>query len=199
MNRLMIPAVAAALLTTACAWIDDVGKEKSTAEFRLTPAEPLETDLECAAKQFPVTFEFFDLDTPSDAITHIRMYTAYPDALWSQHALITFAHTDASTLEKCPPIQDFIGTAQPLTRDGCIRMAIQINACQPQVTARVIGTLMLDAFSDKRGEYVKGSVEGTLVYFESVTGATETAEKQVTLGALDGEFSFVNHAGAVWN
>ncbi|MBQ4358891.1 MAG: hypothetical protein II767_01395 [Proteobacteria bacterium] len=198
MKRYLITALAAAMLQS-CAWIDEVGQPDSKAEFRLEDAQSDDTALACPTIQFPLKFDFFDIDTPDESITTIGMYANYPDIMTSQYALITFVPTDAQTLEACPPPTELAGTTQPLTRDGCVRMAIQINACDPKITARVIGTLTLDAFSPERGKRVEGKVEGKVIYFEQVNTATETRERQTEIGTVEGEFSFVNHAGAVWN
>ena len=198
MKKIMFTALAAAMLQS-CAWIDEVGQADSKAEFRLEGAQSDDAALACPAKQFPLKFDFFDIDTPDDSITTIQMYANYPDVMTNQYAMISFVPKDAQTLEPCPPPKDIAGSTQPLTRDGCVRMAIQFNACDPQVTARVIGSLTLDAFSTERGKRVEGKVEGKAVFFEQVSTATETREIQTEIGTVEGEFSFVNHAGAVWN
>lgn len=199
MKKLMTAALAAAILTQACAWIDEVGKDKGNAELRLTSAPTEDPLLACPANAFPIRFSFFDVDAASEQPTAIQMYESYPDILTSQYAMITFAQRDAQSLQPCSAPDDILGTEQPLTRDGCLRMAVQFNACDSPVTARIQGSLSLDEFSTERGKRIKGKLAGKLVYFEQIKGATETLEREAEIGTVEGEFSFVVHAGAVWN
>ena len=199
MKKFLTAAMTAAILTQACAWLDEVGKDKSSAELRLTSAPTEDTELACPANSFPMRFSFFDLDNNAEMPAAIQMYETYPDIMTSQYAMITFAQRDARNLQPCKAPGDILGSEQPLTRDGCLRMAVQFNNCDTPFTARILGSLTLDEFSTERGKRIKGKLAGKLVYFEQIKSATDTLEREAEIGTVEGEFSFVNHAGAVWN
>ena len=188
-----------AISAAACAWIDDVGKGESSGTLKLTASESSLSDkLECAVKQFPLKFYDFDADSPFDGYSRIRMYRMVSESLWENYLSITFVQTDAETLETCPDPASLVGQDIAVSANGCVRAAVQINACSSEITARLQGTLKLTEFSLKRGNRITGTIEGTISHVETVQSTTETFEKSAPIGAVEGEFSFVIHEGAVW-
>ncbi len=188
-----------AVSSTACAWIDDVGNGESSGTLDLTASEASLSDkLECVVKQFPLKFYDFDADSPFDGYSRIRMYRMVSESLWENYLFISFEQTNAETLETCPEPDTLVGQEIEVSANGCVRAAVQINACSSEITARLKGTLKLTEYSLKRGKRITGTIQGTIEHVETVQSTTETFEKSAPIGSVEGEFSFVNHKGAVW-
>lgn len=192
--------VSLSFLTTSCAWIDEVGKDESKAELRLSSATESELSdrLSCPADQFPIQFYYFDADEPFDGSARIRMYYAINESLRTNSLSLIFSSTNAETLETCPAPSEISGQTLEISPNGCVRASVQFNACKEKVTAQLKGTLKMEDFSTDRGERVEGSIQGELIYIEKIQSSTETLEKSTPLGTVEGEFSFVNKQGSIW-
>lgn len=188
------------LCFTGCAWIDEIGKDKSyaTVELKSTESE-LDSDLQCVADALPVEFWDFDSDEPSDGLTRLRFFESISDTLRGNYMEIRFIERDSKTLEICPEASEYAGTTFELTRSGCVQATLQVNSCSPKISVQLIGEMTLNDFSVERGGWVSGTFEGKFVYYNQVSSSTEVIETTVDIAAVSGKFAYVNHAGAVWN
>ncbi|MBQ9394579.1 MAG: hypothetical protein IJU23_03550 [Proteobacteria bacterium] len=185
---------------SGCAWIDEVGKDKSQAEFRLTPASSEDTDdmFSCARSQFPVHPYHFETNAPKDSITTIGMYRSPTEKLRETSVFIQFVGVNADTLEDCPAPSTLVESDVDVGINGCVRASILFSSCDDKILLRVSGTLHVDEFSTERGGRMAGSLSGSLEYVEYVESSTDKIERRTNVGTVEGEYSFVNKAGDVW-
>lgn len=202
LSRILLLTVPASLFLSGCAWIDEVGKDESKAELKLTSsAEDLPERFSCPMSQFPISFYYFDADEPFEGSARIRMFHSPVDSLYSNSLTLNFETTNADTLEACPKPSEFEGQTFETSTNGCVRAFVQLNGCkehEDRITAQIAGTVTIDEFSSDRGDRVKGSVQGKLVYVEKIESSTQTLEKTTALGEVEGDFSFVIKAGSIW-
>ncbi len=196
----ILASMAIAFVAGGCAWIDDIGEKDSRGELDLTSSEEgLSSDLSCAMKAFPLKFEYFDADKPAAGAGRIRMYKAITEAMRSAYLSIVFEQVDSETLEDCPDPSTYSGMKLDLSPKGCVRAYVQFDNCKHSVTGQITGSLEMKEISFSRGERIEGTISGDLTYLEQIETATETLERSTKMGMVEGEFTFVNHAGAVWN
>ena len=202
----LLPALM--LIFQGCAWIDEVGKDKSQAEFRFTPAsdqtnssdasEESDDMFSCARKQFPIQPYYFETNAPKDTITTVGMYHSPTDKLRKPSVFIQFVDVNAETLEDCPAPSTLTGQDVEIGLNSCVRASILFSSCKEKIRLRVIGTLHIDEFSTQRGGRMAGSINGNLEYVELIESSTDKFERRMSVGTVEGEYSFVNKAGDVW-
>lgn len=193
-------SMAIVLVSGGCAWIDDIGEKDSKGELVLTASEEgLSEDLSCAMEAFPLKFEYFDADKPAAGAGRIRMYKAITEAMRSAYLSIVFAQVDEETLEDCPDPATYGGMTLDLSPRGCVRAYVQFDNCKHAVTGQISGSLEVKKISFSRGERIEGAISGELTYVEQIETTTDNLERSTKMGVVEGAFTFVNHAGAVWN
>lgn len=187
-------------ILTSCAWIDEIGKDKSQAEFRLMPNASAADDdrFLCAQKQFPIHLYHFETNAPQNTFTTIGMYTSIVEKMFENSVFIQFVEVNADTLENCPDPSTLIGSDIELGINSCVRASFLLAACDNPIVLRITGKFHLDSFSTERGGQMAGSLNGTLEYVEYIESSTDKLEHRINLGTAEGEFSFINKAGAVW-
>ena len=183
----------------ACAWIDEVGKDKSYATIEISDTvSGLDSDLQCVADKLPIEFWDFGSDEPFDGFARLHFFETLSNTISGNYMEIRFMDRDSETLETCPKVSDYEGTTFELTRNGCVRATLQVNRCDPRISAQILGEMTLDSYSVQRRDWVSGTFNGKLVYFHQVTSSTETEEVSMNIANVSGKFAFVNHAGPIW-
>ena len=184
---------------TGCAWIDEVGKDKSYATIELRSAESeLDPNLQCVVDSLPIEFWDFDSDAPSDGLARLRFFVTISNTIRDNYMEIRFQERDADSQETCPAASEYEGSTVELTRNGCVQATLQINRCSPKISVQFIGEMTLNDYSIERGGWVSGTLDGKLVYFHQISSSTEVSEMSMDVAEVSGKFAYVNHAGAVW-
>ena len=200
MNRICFTVlILTGCIMSACAWIDEIGKDKSYATIELTSSEAdLNDDMQCVVDKLPIEFWDFDADEPFDGIARLHFYESLSNTMRGDYMEIRFVEYNAETQEKCPDVEEYIGETFDITRNGCVQATLQINSCVPRMTVAFLGTMTLIDYDTARRTWVSGNFSGQLVYYNKVTASTEVQETGTVLADTEGKFAFVNHVGAIW-
>ena len=187
---------------SGCAWIDEVGKDKSYASLEATSeSSGLDEKLQCVYETLPIEFWEFDADEPYPGMVRLHFYESLSkqDSVFKNYMEIRFLRMDVENQQRCPEIETYEGATFDVTPHGCVQAEFQVNSCEDaQTTAKFVGTMTLDKLSTARRGEISGTMEGKLVYYEVIRTTTYSTEMATEVASVSGKFSFVNHAGAVW-